>query len=142
MFTAHTDGGCRGGNPGRAAWAFVIYDESGNEFWNGSGALPNLNTNNVAEYHGMIECLSWWTNHKQPGQKITVYTDSQLVANQLNGVYQVKDWNLGLLAARARTMLDGSVTIVWVRRLQNKRADEIYNETRDIADRELGIERS
>ncbi len=49
---AYTDGGSRG-NPGPAAAGFILMDEHGNRLV-AKGLFLGKNTNNVAEYRGLI----------------------------------------------------------------------------------------
>ena len=55
-FRAAFDGGSRG-NPGPAAWGVAVLDGGGRVLEGHAGSLGRA-TNNVAEYHGLLEALS------------------------------------------------------------------------------------
>ena len=86
------DGGSRG-NPGTAGCGMVLYDTNdGAEIWSGYQYLGEENTNNEAEYMGLITGLQC---AKSLGiQNIVVQGDSQLILRQLEGRYKVKSPNL------------------------------------------------
>src|SRR3989304_1856129 len=91
------DGGARG-NPGPAAWAFVVYEEK-NKIVAQKNEKIGITTNNVAEYMAVIEALKWLgayreKNSGRPVEKIDFFLDSQLVVSQLNGFYKVKNQRL------------------------------------------------
>ena len=106
QITIHTDGGSRG-NPGPAACAFVV-ENSGEEIFKGAKFLGKQ-TNNFAEYSGVILALQWVTknfstsnlNNQPKGCQFPIifYLDSELVVKQINGLYRVKDENLKNLFA-------------------------------------------
>ena len=56
-FTIYTDGGARG-NPGEAAYGFVISDAE-NKVIAEEGKCIGINTNNVAEYSGIMKAFRW-----------------------------------------------------------------------------------
>jgi ribonuclease HI len=87
----HTDGGSRG-NPGPAACAFVA-EENGKEIFRQSKYLGD-NTNNFAEYSGVILALKWLNENKTKNTSVVFFLDSELVVKQINAVYKVKDENL------------------------------------------------
>ena len=124
-WTVHVDGAARG-NPGPAGIGIVIADETGNVVKEVGEPLGHT-TNNVAEYKAMIRALE---EARQLGcERITVYTDSELMAHQLNGRYMVKAEHLLPLFQRARGLLRlfTSATVTHVRREKNKRADALSN---------------
>ena len=89
----YTDGGSRG-NPGDSACAFVICDLA-DDVVEKSGYYMGMATNNQAEYYGMIKGLE---RCRDLGiDKIRLYSDSQLVVNQMNGFYKVKNQELAPL---------------------------------------------
>src|SRR5512141_3124623 len=92
----HTDGGARG-NPGPAAIGAVIKTETGQILCELSRRIGE-STNNVAEYKAVVSALTWLSENKKSftGQAndITVFMDSTLVVNQLNGLFRVKDATL------------------------------------------------
>jgi ribonuclease HI len=126
----HTDGGSRG-NPGPAAYAYII-ESPGQPAIEEKGYLGE-STNNIAEYTGLIRALA---HAKKIGaRRLLVHSDSELMINQMNGVYKVK--HPGLLplyeeADRLRRDFD-QVTLRHVRREHNKRADRLCNAALDAA---------
>ena len=127
--TIYTDGGARG-NPGPAAAAGIIVAADGNVVAEMSEYL-GIATNNVAEYRALILALS---KALEVGcSQIKVCMDSELIVRQLNGHYRVKDAKMIPLHAQARHLLRkfSQAEVVHVRRADNKRADELVNETLD-----------
>src|SRR3981081_3742727 len=72
---AHIDGGARG-NPGPAGYGVVIEDQAGNKGASLSQYLGHQ-TNNVAEYQGLIAALEYATEHGHKALK--VISDSELL---------------------------------------------------------------
>ena len=128
---AHIDGGARG-NPGPAGWGAVIQSPAGDTLAELSGALPHA-TNNVAEYTGLIQALRWCAEHGVT--TVHIRSDSQLLVQQMRGVYKVKHEGLKPLHGRARLLVHeiGRVTFEHVRREQNKDADRLANQAMDEA---------
>ena len=101
--TINTDGGSRG-NPGPAAIGVVIKNDS-QEIIYQLGRTIGKATNNVAEYSAVISALEWLTQNKEKiknTQNCNFFVDSALVANQLNGLWKVKDSNLRTLIIKIR----------------------------------------
>ncbi len=120
----HIDGASRG-NPGDAAYAVVIRRPNG-EVVEESGVLGK-ETNNVAEYTALVKALE-----KARGlglKRLRVHSDSELLVKQMNGEYRVKNGDLKALFDEAKELtreFDG-VTLVHIRREENRRADELCN---------------
>jgi ribonuclease HI len=126
----HTDGASRG-NPGAAAFAYVITPENGEPIEDG-GCLGEL-TNNQAEYTALVRALEHalelGTHHH-----LLIHSDSELLVKQMNGQYRVKNEELRGLFQQAQELkkqFTGGVTIRHVRREQNSRADALCNEALD-----------
>ena len=83
--------GCSKGNPGKAGSGAVIYKNK-NEIWGKSLFIGDKNTNNEAEYIGLIIGLEEATN--MGIKKLYVEGDSLLVIKQMKGEYKVKAENL------------------------------------------------
>lgn len=123
MIKVFTDGGSRG-NPGKAASAFTIY-ENNKEVYS-ENAYLGINTNNFAEYYAVIMALSWVSNKSS----IQLFSDSELMVRQLNGVYKIKNQTLKEMAEKIRKLIVDkqlSVKFNHVLRTVNKRADELVN---------------
>ena len=86
----YTDGGSRG-NPGPAAYAVVITDESGKVVKEYGRYLGRM-TNNEAEYNGAISALK--EALALGADEIEVFSDSEVMVRQVNGVYRCKAANL------------------------------------------------
>lgn len=122
--TLNIDGASRG-NPGPAAFAFVIA-RPGLPPVEEAATLGTV-TNNVAEYTALVRGLEAAADL---GLKhLKVLSDSELLVKQMNGEYRVKHPDLLPLYENARELVKefDSVSIAHVRREQNKRADELCN---------------
>lgn len=133
LFTVYCDGGARG-NPGEAALGLVVYDES-RKLLVAKGKPIGVATNNVAEYKAVIEGLTWLLGKiKTEGARVRFFLDSQLVVNQLNGVFKVKEARLRELVVQAK-ILEGElreregveVHYRFVPRHKNFLADKLVN---------------
>src|SRR5215510_2803080 len=98
---AHSDGGARG-NPGPAGYGVVIEDQSGKKLAGLSEYLGHQ-TNNVAEYQGLIAALEYAVQHGPKALK--VISDSELMVKQIKGIYKVKNLALQDLHARAKQLI-------------------------------------
>lgn len=121
----HTDGGSRG-NPGPGGCGFVIADQQGGMLLEKGIFLGNT-TNNIAEYTGIKQSLIAAKELK--ATSIKLFSDSELLVKQLNGVYKVKSPNLKDLYFDCMDLLSGfsSWQVTHVYREQNKQADRLAN---------------
>jgi ribonuclease HI len=78
---AHTDGGARG-NPGPAGYGVYVTDNHKQKLAELSQYLGEQ-TNNVAEYSGLIAALEWAV--KNGHRAVQVVSDSELMVKQLRG---------------------------------------------------------
>jgi len=124
----HIDGAARG-NPGPAAFAYVIARE-GHPVVEHAECMGET-TNNVAEYTALVRALE--RAGELGGQHVLVKSDSELLVKQMNGVYQVKNEQLRILYSRARKLREqfASLSIQHVPRSQNSHADRLCNEALD-----------
>ncbi|HVN25432.1 MAG TPA: ribonuclease HI family protein [Syntrophorhabdales bacterium] len=76
------------GNPGQSGAGIVGYDEAGNEVRRESIHLGTM-TNNMAEYEALVRALRM--AREMAVEAVSVYTDSELVAKQVLGLYKVKN---------------------------------------------------
>lgn len=90
-------------NPGKSACSYVILTEN-SEIIEKSGRYLGEGTNNIAEYLGLILGLIACIRHKP--EKLTIYTDSNLVIQQINGNYRVKDEELKKFHIIAKELLN------------------------------------
>src|SRR2546429_9303250 len=84
---AHSDGGTRG-NPGPAGYGVVIHDEAGRKVTALSRYLGHQ-TNNFAEYQGLIAALEYTIQHGHKALKLI--SDSELLVRQVQGHYKGKN---------------------------------------------------
>ena len=124
-FTLFFDG-CSKGNPGKAGAGAVIYKNS-TEIFSISSYVGDKETNNIAEYTGLIIGLSEAINLKI--KKLNVKGDSELIIKQMNDEYKVKSTNILQLFKNAKklTELFDEITFNHVYRNDNRRADELAN---------------
>lgn len=130
MLKIFTDGGSRG-NPGPAAIGYVIYRHA--EVLYRDKKFIGNQTNNFAEYTALIESLNYCVNNNLNIEDIEYYLDSQLVVNQLNGIYRVKDENIKKLFITVQTLLKTfkQISFSHIPREKNKEADKLVNEALD-----------
>ena len=128
-----TDGGARG-NPGPAAYGFVLEGEDGAVLAS-EGVAIGVATNNVAEYEALIAGLEVALDRGV--ERLDVFLDSELVVKQVNGKYKVKDAGLKPLHHQACLLLSKfhEVDVRHVRREQNAAADALVNQAIDAAQR-------
>jgi len=126
----YTDGGSRG-NPGPAAAAFVITDSDADELC-AKGLYLGETTNNFAEYAAVCRALE--TAVQLDADDIELFSDSQLVVNQLNGTYRLKSQKLRPLFNKARRLLKEfkRQKIIFIERSKNSRADSLVNQALNL----------
>jgi ribonuclease HI len=126
-----TDGGARG-NPGPAAYAYVLEAEDGTVLEAHSEVI-GVATNNVAEYRALVEGL------RKAGalhvDELEVVSDSELVVHQMRGEWKIKNDALRVLWEEAQDLAAriGKVRYTAVRREHNELADRLVNEALDAA---------
>jgi len=126
---AHSDGGARG-NPGPAGYGVVIKDEAGRKVAALSEYLGHQ-TNNFAEYQGLIAALEYAIKHGPKALKLI--SDSELLVRQIKGIYKVKNAVLQDLHGRAKELIAQMewFSIGHAFREQNQEADRLANEAMD-----------
>ena len=125
----YSDGGSRG-NPGPSAAGFVIMNSSGEVISEG-GAYLGIATNNIAEYQAVYLGLE---RAQELGVRVVDFRmDSQLVANQMNGLYKIKHPDLAVIHHRINELAAqfDKVSFSHVRREYNKLADGVVNKILD-----------
>ena len=129
VLIAHSDGGARG-NPGPAGYGVVIEDETGRKVAALSEYLGHQ-TNNFAEYQGLIAALEYAIQHEPRALK--VISDSELLVRQIKGIYKVKNPILQDLHARAKELIGRLdwFSIGHALREHNQEADRLANEAMD-----------
>ncbi len=126
---AHSDGGARG-NPGPAGYGVVIKDETGRKVAALSEYLGHQ-TNNFAEYQGLIAALEYAIQHGPKALKLI--SDSELLVRQIKGIYKVKNAVLQDLHGRAKELIAQMdwFSIGHAFREQNQEADQLANDAMD-----------
>ena len=122
----YTDGGARG-NPGPAAVGVVIYNEQ-NELINKFSKFINQTTNNQAEYQAIIYALE--IARRLKAEIIDFYLDSELVVQQLNRKFKIKDKDLASLFIKIwnHSQSFKRVNFHYIPREKNKEADRLVNQ--------------
>jgi probable phosphoglycerate mutase len=117
------DGGSRG-NPGPAAYAYVIDDADGREVASDAAAI-GVATVGTAEYRAVAEGLA--AAARLGLDRVEVRTDSRLVVRHLVAERPLRNPALAALRDRARAAADGlaGVTYHWVPADENARADAL-----------------
>jgi ribonuclease HI len=128
-YRVNIDGGSRG-NPGPAAYGVVVRDARG-EVVARLKKYIGQNTNNVAEYFGLIAALDYAQTHGV--RALRVESDSELLVKQIRGHYKVNSGDLRPLFERAKKMVASleSFRIDHVYREQNQEADALVNQALD-----------
>ncbi|ORY50945.1 hypothetical protein BCR33DRAFT_498860 [Rhizoclosmatium globosum] len=131
-------------NPGKGAWAAVLYfgtptldpraQRDQDELGRGVGDLGGAVSNNYAEYCALIgglRLVEETLRDSVPLRSVAVAVlgDSQLVINQMTGVFSVRDPSLKILNAIASSLVDKfrSVTFNHIDRKYNTVADSMAN---------------
>ena len=125
--------GASKGNPGAAGIGVLVTDAEGAtlaEIGEGIGQT----TNNVAEYRALIRGLE--EARSRGAGRVTVHTDSQLMARQMEGRYKINAPHLRALqqeAAALCRLFPGGVTLTHILREGNARADHLANQGARLA---------
>ncbi|HHV79142.1 MAG TPA: Nif3-like dinuclear metal center hexameric protein [Firmicutes bacterium] len=115
--------GASSGNPGDAGIGLVIKEKGCNPVE--KSEYIGQATNNVAEYKAVIRALEWAA--EAGAAVVTVFSDSELVVNQLNGDYGIRDPELRQLFSQIESLLKNfeCVQFVKVPREENCLADRL-----------------
>jgi ribonuclease HI len=129
MIVGYFDGCCEPRNPGGAMGWGAWIERDGEHIWETAQMQPAnpANSNNVAEYLGLIALLDRLGEEDLRNEPIEIRGDSQLVINQMFGTWRVKK---GLYADMARTAGEKlrrfpHATGRHVKRDLNEKADEL-----------------
>ena len=126
---ANIDGGARG-NPGPSAYGVIVRDAKGEIIAELSDYL-GIQTNNYAEYSGLLAALDFAVREKHLSLK--VLSDSELLVRQMQGRYKVRSPGLIDLYDRARALVRKleHFSIDHVLREHNRDADSLVNQVLD-----------
>jgi len=134
----NTDGGSRG-NPGPAAVGVVFFNAEGEVIHEHKECIGR-GTNNEAEYQAIIKALEiltkskWFAENNIAEKEVICRLDSQLVVEQINGNYKIKQDHLKLFIAQIRQMIAQmqlNISFIHIPREENKLADKLVNQALD-----------
>ncbi len=133
-YIIYTDGGARG-NPGPAAIGIVIKGLAEIKKY---GEYIGEATNNEAEYQAVIFALKKLKQligkeKAKSEAEVELHLDSELLANQLNGEYKIKEKNLQQLFLEVWNLKQDfkSVSFKCIPREDNRGADKLVNQALD-----------
>ena len=146
----NTDGGARG-NPGPAGIGIVIKSlpVTSNQLPVTISKFIGTATNNQAEYRAVVEALTWVKDQYRPNHfkptyevgagepedlEIECFLDSELIVEQLNQRYKLKNEGLRPLFWKVRELaiaLGGNITFKYIPREKNHQADKLVNQAID-----------
>ena len=129
-YQINIDGAARG-NPGPAAYAYVIRRPDGTTIQ--KAECLGSTTNNIAEYTALVRALTHVVELKITD--VVVHSDSELLVKQMTGVYKVKNEALRELYLEAKGLAKQipHFSLIHVRRAENSAADKLCNEALDGA---------
>jgi ribonuclease HI len=122
----YVDGSCSG-NPGEGGAGVVIKDEHGKTIAFLKEYLGMV-TNNRAEYQALI--LGLREAHRLGIREVEVNLDSELVVNQVNGMYRIRDAHLKTLEEEVKRLLGcySRWVVQYIPREKNREADRLARE--------------
>lgn len=134
---AYCDGGSRG-NPGSAAIGVIIADLRGPDADQRGkkeyGKFIGTATNNEAEYQAVIFALKkvkqLYGNEKTERMSLEINMDSELIVNQLNGKFKIKEKSLVPFFIDTWNLKQDfkEVRFIQIPREENKEADKLVNQ--------------
>ena len=125
VWKMYIDGASRN-NPGPSGAGFCLnrLDETVCE----QGFYLGRCTNNQAEYLALLVGLHFVHEFVDKNEKLTIYSDSQLLVRQMNNMYKIRDPILKKMQILVREMLLGyGVLFCHIYREDNVRADLLAN---------------
>jgi len=113
-------------NPGPSGIGVVIYNQKKKRIKEVNKYI-GLASNNMAEYKALIQGLK--ESKKLSAQSVNVFSDSELLINQMNGRFRINDENLRRLLQQAKNLERNfeKVTYRLIDRNENKAADQLAN---------------
>lgn len=123
--TIYIDGSSRG-NPGPSGVGVIIYDNK--RVIEKVSSYIGRATNNISEYKALILALQY--AKRVESESLTIFSDSELMLNQINGRYIVKDKVLKMLYNEAKELINGfrDVALLHIPRECNKEANKLANQ--------------
>ncbi len=125
MMKLHTDGACIL-QKGVMGIGYVL--QIGDATYSKYQGIEGDGTNNIAEYLALLDGIAEATKHLRHTEdnKLHIYSDSQLMVNQILGSYKVKNEHLKLLrddVLKALQRFDWKIE--WIPREYNAEADKL-----------------
>lgn len=126
---AHVDGGV---GSVEAYIGVVLTDADSGEILLEHGAGIGKGTNNEAEYSALLfalyQAIEW------EAESLSVFSDSRLIVNQVNGAWAIHENHLRDYAVEARRLIQQlpAFTLEWVRRTENTVADGLTRAPRPV----------
>lgn len=129
MFHLHVDGGSRG-NPGPAGIGALLINEAGEKIDELASFIGEA-TNNVAEYQALIAGLEMALDRGI--SRLAIFSDSELMVRQIEGIYKVKNEGLRPFFQQARKLLSRleEYELTSIPRESNAHADALVNQALD-----------
>ena len=131
----YSDGTSRG-NPGPSSIAYLILSEDRKKIAENSEYI-GVKTNNQAEYEALISALEF--AYKLESEEVSCYVDSELLAKQLNGEYQVRNPKLSILWLKVRKLMQKFQIITFTYKPRTniyiQQVDKLANKTLDSLER-------
>ena len=123
--TVYVDGASRG-NPGPSGVGYVVVSETG-EILKQGGEFIGFATSRVAEYYALEEGMKIAIDMGL--KSVRFVTDSLMVANQMNGIFQIKNQDILPIYEDVQKLLDDFEVVAFshVPRSQNAMADREAN---------------
>jgi ribonuclease HI len=133
--TINTDGGSRG-NPGPAGIGVKIEIRNSNDEIRIEEISEYIGetTNNIAEYKAVLKALEWVKINIKGELKIEFFLDSQLVVEQLNERYKLKNDGLKPIFTEIKRLvfeLGDNISFDYIPREKNQEADALVNKALD-----------
>lgn len=130
-YQLYTDGGARG-NPGPAAIGAILYFD--NDIFFEISEYIGRATNNQAEYQALIIGLE--EAIRKGIANLECFLDSNLLVNQVNGLWRVKEPGLGQLFLKVWKLKQQfrSIRFSHIPREKNTHADRLVNQALDEAE--------
>ncbi len=122
MIKIYTDGASIG-NPGKTGIGYLIYKN--NKILKKGSISLGVQTNNFAEYMALIFSLIDLLGMGE--KKCQVFADSNLICEQINGNFKVKNQNIYPLYVLTKNLISklDEFHISYIPREKNKEADEL-----------------
>ena len=126
-FSLYFDGAYRK-KEGKAAAGIVVFNPANEKVMERGMILPDVSSNNEAEYAALIKGLEWCVSNNIT--RLNVYGDSMLIVKQVQGIWSCKSDKLSSKLREVKSLLRRitHVQIHYVGRAKNQDADALASE--------------